>query len=161
MARFPESEIREVYAHYADTRARIDRGELGWQAMAQHLSEDAVFVDPAWGRYDGLPTILKFFEDSMTGLEDWTFPLEWMAVDGDHLLTGWQNRLPGQRADGTYYQAPGMSRMRYAGGGRFDYEQDLINMVHMIEVIRESGWKPGRGFRNPPKQVVRLCAWEP
>ncbi len=146
MGRFSEAELRRVYEEYADTRVRIDRGELGWDAMGNHLTDDAVFVDPAWGRYDGLPAILQFMKDSMTGLEDWTFPLEWMAVDGDYLLTGWQNRLPGRRADGTYYQVPGMSRLRYAGDGKFDYEQDLINMVHMLEVMRESGWRPGPGL---------------
>ena len=110
---------------------------------------------------DGIENIVKFLQDSMRGLEDWTFPLEWMAVEGDYLITGWQNRLPGRRPDGTYFQAPGMSRIRYAGDGKFDYEQDLINMVHMLEVMKESGWKPGEGFQNPPRDRVRLCAWEP
>ena len=84
-----------------------------------------------------------------------------MAVDGDYLLTGWQNRLPGRRPDGTYYQAPGMSRLHYVGDGKFDYEQDLINMIHMLEVMKESGWKPGEGFQNPPRDRVRLCDWTP
>jgi hypothetical protein len=54
-----------------------------------------------------------------------------------------------------------MSRLRYAGDGRFDYEQDLINMVHMLEVMKESGWKPREGFQNPPRDRIRLCAWAP
>ena len=41
------------------------------------------------------------------------------------------------------------------------YTQDLINMLHMLEVMKESGWKPGPGFSNPPHDRVRLCAWEP
>jgi ketosteroid isomerase-like protein len=165
MSKFSEQEIRDAYASYEETRVRIDGGELDWDAMAAHLTPDAVFVDPAWGRYDGLEAIVEFMMKSMKGLEEWTFPLEWMAIDGDHLVTGWQNRLPGQRADGTYYQVPGMSRLRYAGDGKFDYEHDLINMVHMIEVMKEAmketGLRPGPGFQNPPPGIVRLCAWEP
>jgi ketosteroid isomerase-like protein len=151
----------DAYRVYSKTRERIDAGELWWDDLRPHFTEDAVFVDPAWGRVDGIDNIVRFLIDSMKGLEEWTFPLEWSAVDGDFLLTGWQNRLPGQRPDGSYYQVPGMSRLRYAGDGRFCYEQDLINMVHMLEVMKESGWKPGAGFQNPPRDRVRLCAWEP
>ena len=160
-ARFTQQEVLEAYRSYANTRQRIDAGELWWDSLGRHFTRDAVFVDPAWGRVDGLDNIIQFFIDSMRGLEDWTFPLEWQAVDGDYLLTGWQNRLPGQRPDGTLFQVPGMSRLRYAGDGLFSYEQDLINMVHMLEVMKESGWKPGPGFRNPPKTRVRLCSWQP
>ncbi len=161
MGRFTQDELLEAYELYKKTRERIDAGELWWDQLRDHFTQDAVFVDPAWGRVDGIDNIVKFLEDSMRGLEDWTFPLEWMAVDGDYLITGWQNRLPGRRPDGTYFQAPGMSRIRYAGDGKFDYEQDLINMVHMLEVMKESGWTPGEGFQNPPRERVRLCAWEP
>ncbi len=161
VGRFTQDELLEAYEVYKKTRERIDAGELWWDQLRDHFTQDAVFVDPAWGRVDGIDNIVKFLEDSMRGLEDWTFPLEWMAVDGDYLITGWQNRLPGRRPDGTYYQAPGMSRIRYAGDGRFDYEQDLINMVHMLEVMKESGWKPRDGFQNPPRDRVRLCAWAP
>jgi ketosteroid isomerase-like protein len=161
VGRFEQDELLEAYEVYKKTRERIDAGELWWDQLRDHFTQDAVFVDPAWGRVDGIDNILKFLEDSMRGLEDWTFPLEWMAVDGDYLITGWQNRLPGRRPDGTYYQAPGMSRLRYAGDGRFDYEQDLINMVHMLEVMKESGWKPREGFQNPPRDRIRLCAWAP
>jgi len=158
---FAREELEAAYAGYKQTRERIDAGELWWDALRDHFTDDAVFVDPAWGRVDGIDAIVEFLQDSMRGLEDWTFPLEWMAFDGDYLITGWQNRLPGQRADGSFFQVPGMSRIRYAGDGRFSFEQDLINMVHMLEVMKESGWRPGSGFQNPPRERVRLCAWEP
>ncbi len=97
----------------------------------------------------------------MAGLEGWSFPHEWEAVDGDRLVIGWQNRLPGQRRDGSYYQAPGVSRLIYAGGGKFSFEQDLLNMVHVFELMKESGWKPSSVVNTPPPEPVRLCAWEP
>jgi hypothetical protein len=43
----------------------------------------------------------------------------------------------------------------YAGGGRFSREEDLLNMVHVIELIQESGWKPGPGFTPPPRKPPR------
>lgn len=156
MPQFPADEIREAYDRYVAARDRVEAGELGWDALADFFTEDATFIDPAWGRVRGRPAIRVFLEESMAGLEGWTFPREWTAVlDGHRLASAWQNRLPGHRADGSPYQALGVSIMHYAGGGRFDYEEDLLNMVHVMELIRASGWKPGAGFHAPPAQPER------
>ena len=47
----------------------------------------------------------------------------------------------------------------YAGDGKFCYEEDLLNMVHVFEDIKESGFrfsadmvpvpKPNRDFSRP------------
>jgi hypothetical protein len=161
MSQFAADEILDTHRSYLDVRRRIEAGELGWDALARFFTDDAGFVDPAWGRVDGIADIEVFLVESMVGLEDWTFPHEWEAVDGNHLITGWQNRLPGRRTDGSYYQAPGISRMIYAGGGKFSFEQDLLNMVHVFELIEESGWKPAGKINLPPRKPRRLCAWQP
>jgi hypothetical protein len=93
--------------------------------------------------------------ESMAGLEGWVFPREWTVVEGNRLVSGWQNRLPGQRPDGSFYEAPGISILIYAGNGKFSYEEDLLNMVHVTELIRESGWKPGPDFNLPPREPRR------
>ena len=151
----------ETQRRYVDVRNRIYAGKVWWDALREFFTEKATFIDPAWGRVDGLDNIVKFWLESMAGLEDWSFPHEWEAVDGNYLITGWQNRLPGKRADGTYYQAPGMSRILYAGSGKFSYEHDLLNMVHVRELLEESGWQPSGRVNMPPTNPVRLCAWEP
>ena len=158
-ARYSADEILATHHRYLEHRKKIEAGELGWDALADFFTENATFVDPAWGRVDGRDNIIRFLRDSMEGLEDWTFPLDWELVDGDSLVTGWQNRLPGRRTDGTYYQAPGVSRIVYAGGGKFSFEQDLLNMVHVLELIKESGWRPKKRPNSPPHAPVRLCAW--
>jgi hypothetical protein len=89
----------------------------------------------------------------MTGLEDWTFPIEWITIDGNRVIIKFWNRLPGQRADGTFYQAPGFQEIIYAGNGKFSYDEDLINMVHVMEIIEESGWVPGPEVKTPEKVV--------
>ena len=161
MPNYAADEILATHARYLKVRNEIEQGETGWDALAEFFTDDASFVDPAWGRVDGLANIKKFLIESMVGLDDWSFPHEWEVVDGDCLVTGWQNRLPGKRADGSFYQAPGISRMVYAGNGKFRFEQDLLNMVHVLELIRESGWKPSGAMNVPPKEPVRLCAWQP
>jgi ketosteroid isomerase-like protein len=155
MPAHPKQEIEATYARYVATRDRIEAGELGWDALADFFTEDATFIDPAWGRIEGIEAIREFLVESMAGLEDWSFPHEWTLVDGNRLVTRWQNRLPGARADGTQYQAPGVSILEYAGNGRFSYEEDLLNMVHVGELIRESGWKPPASFNLPPRRPRR------
>jgi ketosteroid isomerase-like protein len=155
MARFAKEEIEAAYARYLETRRRVEAGELGWDALADFFTDDATFIDPAWGRVEGIDAIRRFLVESMAGLEDWSFPHEWTAVEGDRLVAKWWNRLPGQRPDGSCFEAPGVSIMVYAGDGRFHYEEDLLNMVHVAELIRESGWKPPVGFNLPPRQPRR------
>ena len=155
MASHSVEEVEGAYARYLEERRRVEAGEVGWDALAAFFTDDATFIDPAWGRVEGIDAIREFLVESMVGLEDWSFPHEWTAVDGDRLVARWWNRLPGQRPDGSYYQAPGISIMVYAGDGKFSYEEDLLNMVHVGELIRESGWKPPAGFNAPPRQPRR------
>jgi ketosteroid isomerase-like protein len=151
----PREEVQAAYDAYVAARTRAERGELGWDALADFFTEDATFVDPAWGRVRGREAIRRFLVESMSGLEGWSFPREWTLIEGDRLVSGWQNRLPGRRADGSFYQAPGVSILRYAGGGRFSLEEDLLNMLHVAELVRESGWRPGPGFSAPPRRPPR------
>ena len=81
----PPEEIRAAYRRYVATRDRIEAGELGWDALAEFFTEDAVFIDPAWGRVDGLPAITKFLSESMAGLDDWSFPEAWTMVEETEL----------------------------------------------------------------------------
>jgi ketosteroid isomerase-like protein len=143
--------IVETLAGYLDFRRRIDAGEeTDWSKLSQYFTDDAVYIDPAWGRVEGLDNITEFFSESMRGLEDWTFPVEYTAIDGDSVVIKWWQRLPGKREDGSYYEQSGYSTLVYDGEGKFNYEEDLLNMAHVLEDIAESGWTPGPGFTMPP-----------
>jgi len=143
------AEARETYNEMVALRSRIEAGELPWSALADYFTDDAVYIDSAWGRYEGRPAITKFMDESMAGLDDWRFPEEWTMADGDRVVSMWWNELPGTRADGTPYRVAGLSILRYAGNKKFDYEYDVFNMVQVLDVIAESGWQP-TGPMNPP-----------
>jgi ketosteroid isomerase-like protein len=152
----PREEVQAAVDAYVAMRDRIEAGHADWPDMAELFTDDATYIDPAWGRVDGIDDIREFMAESMAGLEDWRFPIDWVAIDGDHVIVKWTQLLPGTRADGTPYANSGLSDLTYAGNGRFSRSEDFLNMLHVHEVIQESGWKPGPGFTPPPTHPPRI-----
>ena len=136
-------------------RGRIESGELPWSALGDYFTQEAVYVDSAWGRFEGQPAIRRFMDDSMVGLDDWRFPEEWSMADGDRVVAMWWNQLPGARTDGSPYRVAGLSVLHYAGDRRFDYEYDVFNMQQVLEVIEECGWTPTVPMNMPPEHPIR------
>ena len=155
MSEYSKQEVEATHERYLALRGEIGTGAKPWSALADFFTDDATFIDPAWGRIEGIEAIREFFDLSMRGLEGWTFPQEACLVDNDVVISRWKNRLPGQRADGSYYEATGCSTLYYAGEGKFRYEEDVLNMVHVYELMKESGWKPGPGIAPLPKTIRR------
>ena len=154
------AEVQSALERYLGVRDRINAGNGTWADLAQFFTDDAVFVDPAWGRVEGIEEMkATVFGDAMVGLEEWTFPTEFFMIDGDTVVVKWQQVLPGKRDDGRTYAQSGYSTLVYAGEGKFSYEEDLLNMVHVFEDIKESGFrfsadmvpvpKPNRDFSRP------------
>ena len=75
MTAHSRDEVEAVVERYCDVRRRIDAGELPWDSLAQFFTDDCVYIDPAWGRVEGIGPVSEFFEESMRGLEDWQFPI--------------------------------------------------------------------------------------
>lgn len=150
-----EHEVHAAVHAYVELRERIEAGDAAWTDLAAAFTDDAVYIDAAWGRIEGIEAIRRFLEDSMRGLDDWEFPIEATAVTGDMVMIKWVQQLPGRRPDGGRWEQSGVSTLRYAGDGRFDYQEDLLNMAHVIEDLTASGWRPPDGFHVPPHGPVR------
>ena len=63
-----EREARATYERFVAKRDEVDRGDESWSALADFFTEDAAYIDPAWGRIDGRESIRAFFLESMAGL---------------------------------------------------------------------------------------------
>ena len=92
---FPRDEIEATIQRYVETRKVIDDGGAGWSALAQYFTDDAVFIDPAWGRVEGIDEMkATVFGDAMVGFEEWSYLVlfVWIALAGagplslDHLI---------------------------------------------------------------------------
>jgi hypothetical protein len=153
---FPRSEVEAAVARYRELRERIDAGEEpGFGVLADLYTEDAVYIDGAWGRIEGRDTIAHWLVESMVGLGDWRFPIEFIAIEGDDVVVKWTQIIPGTRPDGTPYTQSAYSRLIYAGEGRFSYEEDVYNMVHVLEDLSASGWQPTEPMNMPPASPDR------
>lgn len=150
-------EVRAVVDKYCELRRRIEEGlePDGFGALADLYTDDAVYVDAAWGRIEGKEAIAHWLEHSMVGLGDWRFPIEFTAIEGDDVVVKWTQIIPGHRTDGSPYTQSAYSRLRYAGDGKFSYEEDLYNMAHVLEDLADSGWRPSVPMNLPPDHPDR------
>ena len=156
-------EVQSAIERYLAVRDGINAGRGTWRDLAQFFTDDAVFIDPAWGRVEGIEEMkATVFGAAMVGLEEWKFPTDFYMIDGDTVVVKWRQVLPGARADGSEYAQSGYSTLVYAGDGKFRYEEDLLNMTHLFEDIKESGFRfspdmgavperPNRDFSLPPR----------
>jgi ketosteroid isomerase-like protein len=152
---FPIDEVQAAVDSYLALRERIEAGAASWSDLAELFTDDVVYVDPAWGRIEGIAELRRFLDESMRGLDDWRFPVDYTAVTGDTVVVKWTQVLPGARAEGAPYVQSGYSTLVYAGDGRFCYEEDLLNMAHVVEDLATSGWRPPAGFVMPPTRPER------
>ncbi len=91
----------------------------------------------------------------MVGLQDLKFPVEFFLIVGDNVAIKWTQIMTGQRADGSLYSQSGYSTLLYAGDGRFSYEEDSLNMVHVLHDIKESGFQFSSEMGMPPRHPNR------
>lgn len=152
---YPEAEIRKAWDHVLETREKIARGEAQWADIADHFTEDAVYIDPVWGRYVGREAIRKFMHDCMVGFDDWKFPTGWTLIKDNMVVCMFWSRVPGRRPDGGFYDCFSVNFSIYAGNGQFCYENDVFNMAELGQMIEESGWKPPAHSNPPPARPDR------
>jgi limonene-1,2-epoxide hydrolase len=140
----PRDEVEATVERYVDLRERIESGANTWLDLAAFFTDDVVYIDPAWGRVQGIDAVREFLVESMTGLEDWRFPIQLTAIDGDDVIVKWAQVLP------SGHRQSGWTHLVYAGDGKFRFEEDSLNMVHVLEDLKASSWRPRPGFNMPP-----------
>lgn len=149
-------ESKAAYEAYVKQRDKIDAGDAPWESLAEFFTEDAVFIDPGWGRIEGRENIRAFLPKAMAGLTESGFctPEHWITTEGARIVSRWDQVL-GSKPGGGDWRIPGMSLLYYAGDGLFCYEMDMLNMIHFAETAKAMQWQPPAGMNHPPKVVNR------
>ena len=148
-------EVEAAVTRLIKLRDRVSDGDGCWADLAPMFTDDVVYIDPAWGRIEGIEAVrAEVLGEAMDGL-DWRFPTDLYLIDGDTVLIKWRQVIPG--ADGTDYEQSGFSHLIYAGDGKFRYNEDQLNMAHVIEDLGASGWRPPAGMKMamPPTSPNR------
>ena len=156
MSNSTEREARETYERLVAVRDEIDAGKKRWSVLADFFTEDAAYIDPAWGRIEGREAIREFFVKSMAGLtgHGWSTPENWIMVDGPRIVSQWDQVL-GEGPDGKRCFVPGLSILYYAGNGLFCYSHDMLNMSHVVETMKAMRWRPTAPINMPPPDPDR------
>jgi ketosteroid isomerase-like protein len=129
MGRFTRQELEQALERY--NRARDESSRTGdWSLWADLFTEDALYVEHAFGEFRGRPAIRAWITKVMAPFPHMTFPQDWVAFDEDNgaIVFQCQNRLehptdPG----GAPFEFPSWTRLLYAGNGLFCGEEDVYN----------------------------------
>ena len=151
-----EREARDVYPRLIALREEAEAGRQPWHTLADYFTEDAVQIDPVWGRIEGRENIRAYCVKSMAGLTGygWWSRENWTMYDGPRVVSQWDQIL-GTRDDGTHWMVAGLSILYYAGEGLFCYEHQMVNVGHIAETMKAMNWKPNTELNAPPPHPNR------
>ncbi|MCK6507908.1 nuclear transport factor 2 family protein [Myxococcota bacterium] len=127
-----------------------------WANMAELFAEDAEYLDSTYGMHRGRPAIRRFLHDSIVGLEDWRFPIQWMEIGQGRVAVHLLNRAPGQRRDGSHYEFPSVTLVEYGEDGLIRRQLDIYDRLSAVRTFFAAvlgGWWPGTRMllgRKPP-----------
>ena len=129
MGRFTLDELKAAFADYDACRIRCS--ETGdWSQYADLFTEDAVYIEHAYGELHGRQAIEEWIVGVMAPFPTMTFPQDWWVLDEerDAIVFCCQNTFPEPfRADGTPYAFPNWTRLVYGGDGKWKSEEDIYN----------------------------------
>ena len=55
----PRDEVQAAVDAYVELRGRIEAGEATWTDLADIFTDDLVYIDPAWGRIEGIDSAAR------------------------------------------------------------------------------------------------------
>ena len=76
--------------------------------------------------------------DMQVGWEGWTFPYMGIYVGTDNkVINHWMNRGPGTKADGSFYETPGISFITFNNDSQIIVQRDLFDIAHQMHLCDE------------------------
>ena len=135
--RFSAEEITEAYAAmHARVQHYASSGD--WEPFAEHFTEDAEYVEHAFGTFHGRDEIRAWSVRTMTSFPGGVmtgFPIAWQVVDvpTSRLICEIRNLMP-DPGDGSQLEEPNLTIMTYAGDGLFSREEDVYNPLRFARM---------------------------
>ena len=125
----PREEILEAFERYKS--ARDQASQTGdWSLWAAVFTEDAHYIEHAYGELHGREAIREWIEGVMAPFPTMTFPQNWWVLDEERSAVVFEcrNEFPAPyQEDGTPFWFPNWTRIVYGGGGLWKSEEDIYN----------------------------------
>jgi hypothetical protein len=146
MGAWSREELERAFARYQEAAAT--GGRTGdWRPWSECFTEDCTYKEHLYGTFEGRAELLAWITrvcvEEYPGNQMPEFPIEWYIVDEER---GWivcqvWNRMadPG---DGSIHQEYNFTLLKYAGDGRFSYEEDIYNPAAFGDML--AGWEARR-----------------
>ncbi len=134
---FSAAEITEAYAAMHG-RVQQHATSGNWDDFALNFTEDAEYVEHAFGTFHGRDQIREWSVATMTSFPGSVmtgFPLAWQVVDEptSRLICEVRNLMP-DPGDGTVLEQSNLTIMTYAGDGLFSREEDIYNPMRFMRM---------------------------
>jgi ketosteroid isomerase-like protein len=139
------AEVEAAFEHYLDVGAyRRD-----WNAWADLFTEDAVYTEVQYGRFEGREAIRKWITTVMAGVPDMYFPPPtWRLIDGGQVCFCIDNAYPDPKnAGGPPIAFPTVTYLKYRDG-LWCREEDIYDVRASLKA-REA-FRAGGGKAAPP-----------
>lgn len=139
-APFSRDELETAFQQYQDVVEGI-AGSGEWARFADLFTEDATYVEHAYGRFEGREAIRAWIVRTMTtfpGSAMPHFPIDWYVVDeerGRIVCEVW-NDLP-DLGDGHRHGASNLTILTYAGDGLWSGEEDVYNPATFLRATKK------------------------
>ena len=134
---YSAAEIEEAYAVF---HGHVERFATSgdWTGFADLFTEDATYVEHAFGTFRGRDAIREWSVATMTSFPGSVmtgFPLAWQVVDAptSRLICEVRNLMP-DPGDGTQLEESNLTIMTYAGDGLFSREEDVYNPLRFMRL---------------------------
>lgn len=140
MGRFSRQELEDAFGGFEED-ARVACASGDWVAWADHFTEDAVYIEHVYGRFDGREAIAKWISTTMgtfPGKFMVDFPSEWHVIDDERgwiICQVWN--VMADPGDGSVHRASNLTVLHYAGDGKWSYEEDVYNPAPFVTMLDE------------------------
>lgn len=109
-----------------------------WDDFCLSFTEDATYVEHAFGTFHGRDEIREWSVRTMTSFPGSVmtgFPLAWQVVDAStsRLICEVRNLMP-DPGDGSVHEQSNLTIMTYAGDGLFSCEEDVYNPLRFMRM---------------------------
>jgi len=156
MGRFTRSQLEEALKIYNEAHARAS-ATGDWSIWAAVFTEDAHYIEHAYGEFHGRKEIEKWIIAVMAPYPRMTFPQEWYCIDEEHeaIIFCVQNTLTHPTDQSKKFSFPNWTRIVYAGNGFFSYEEDIYNPLRDGPKVVQEWIKAGGKLKCQPKVLPK------